>query len=325
MLVELLIAPPASGKTETCIERIKSVRSTQPLVKIWVLVPDRLKAAYFRQRLAVSGGGMGVTIGTFRDLYIEILERNGIFIPVITPALEHRLVQETVDKVFENHELTHYGPIKGKPGFILALQDAFAELRGSLVRPEHFIKYTRNSTPARLELAILYDRFLSRLQELNWTDQEGQSWLAVSLLESNLKAAAEIRIIVADGFTSFTGARRQFLKLLSDQVGEMLITLPGQLDSSRQVHRRFQAVYETLQEDLSPQVTKLTTSTKLPPEILHLEKNVFDSGTELFEASRPILIEVRSQSDEVREALRWIKELKQASRACLELVCCLYQ
>ena len=120
MSVKLLIGPPACGKTQACIQKIREVQSHQPLSKIWVLVPDSQNIAYFRRRLANSGGGMGVHVGTFSALFTEILEKHRIFTPVISPALEHRLVQETVDRAFEEGALQHYAAIKRKPGFIQA-------------------------------------------------------------------------------------------------------------------------------------------------------------------------------------------------------------
>ena len=310
MPVELIIAPPAAGKTQACIERIQQVRAGQPLAGIRVVVPDSQKAAYFRGRLAASGGGIGVSVGTFRDLYRAVLERCGIFVPVVAPALEHRLVQETISAAFQAGELLHYASIQDKPGFILALQDAFAELRGALVRPSRFLEYTRNAARNRLELAILYNRFLARLQELNWVDMEGQGWLAVDALEGHPTSAADIQLVVVDGFTSFTGVRLHFLKLLADQAGEVLITLPGQLGSNRPVHRRSRDVAEDLIRELSPQVVELTSPPHLPPESLHLQAHVLDPGSyRKMETLSPLLLETRSPSEEAREALRWIKGL----------------
>ena len=175
---------------------------------------------------------------------------------------------------------------------------------------ERFLEYTLNSAPAPRELAILYSRFLARLQQLNWTDMEGQSWLAIDALEGNPSAAAHIQLVVVDGFTNFTGARLQFLKLLAKQSGKMLITLPGQLDSTRPVHRRSRQVFETLMRELSPQVVELTTTPHLPPESLHLQAHVLDPGNyRKMVTLSPLLVETRSPSEEAREALRWIKGL----------------
>lgn len=310
MTTELIIAPPATGKTETCIQRIQALRKVNPLARVWVIVPDRLKATYLRQRLAQSGGCMGVKIGTFRDLYVEILENNGCFTPVLTPALENRLVQETVDESLAANELTHYGAIANKPGFILVLQDAFAELRGAYVKPETFLEYTRNSFPARHELAVLYSRFLARLRKLNWVDMEGQSWMAVEMLAQNPQSIKGISHVVVDGFTSFSGIRRELLRQLSAQVEEMIITLPGERESSRMVNRKSNKVINELRESvpLDEQYPDLTPH--LPEVLLHMEKHVLETKDfEKRKTSKPFMLEVSSQVEEARESLRWIKAL----------------
>lgn len=310
MAVELLIAPPACGKTEACLQQIREAKTSHPLAKTRVLVPDRQNAAYFRRRWAESGGGMGVAVGTFRDFFREILEKNGIFVPVITPALEHRLVQETVQAVYESGDLLHYGNIKHKPGFIQVLQDCFSELRSGYVSPDELLKYTNQARPARRELAVLYHHFLERLKNLNWIDQDGLIWLAISALQSNLQTLQDVHLVVVDGFSSFLGARRQFLKHVSEQCPQVLITLPGRLNSMRQVHRRTQVEIETLQRELSASVTELTGSAHFVPQIRHLEQYALEANSLLpLEPEHPLLIEVSSQAEEAREALRWIKGL----------------
>ena len=310
MTIDLMIAPPAAGKTTACIQRIQALKKDNPLARVWVIVPDRQKAPYIHQRLAQAGGGMGVTIGTFRDLYVEILESNGIFTPVITPALDNRLVQETVASALLAGELTHYASIAHKPGFILVLQDAFAELRGAYVTPEVFLEYTRNSSRARYELAVLYDRFNARLKKLNWIDMEGQSWLAVEVLEQYSHAVKGIIHIVVDGFTSFSGVRREFLRLLSTQVEGMTITLPGEKDSSRTVNRKSNIVIKELKDSLQLQEQYLAFTPQLPAFLQHMERHILETGNfEKVKTSQPIMLEVSSQVEEAREALRWIKAL----------------
>lgn len=311
MPVELLIAPPASGKTHACIERIQVLKSSQPMAQVWVIVPDRQKASYYRQRLAQAGGGLGITIGTFRDLYVEILESNGIFTPVINPALDNRIVQETVDTALSLGELAHYAAIAHKPGFILALQDAFAELRGAYVKPEAFIKYTHNSKPARCELAVLYEHYISLLKKLKWIDTEGQSWLVVEALEKNPQAVKGISQVVVDGFTSFTGVRREFLRQLAMQVESLIITLPGEKDTSRMVNRKSNMVIKELKDSLSIQEEYLALTPRLPEFLRHMENHILETGNfEKMKTSQPIMREVSSQVEEAREALRWIKGLR---------------
>jgi ATP-dependent helicase/nuclease subunit B len=310
LAVKLLVGPPASGKTETCVQRIQAVRKDHPLEKVWVIVPDRQKAPFFQRRLSRSGGGIGIKIGTFRDLYCEILERNGIYKPVVSPALENRLLQEDISAALEHGELDHYEIIAHKPGFFLVLQDAFAELRGAYVKPETFLELTKGSTDARHELAILYNRYLKQLEQLNYIDTEGQSWLAIDALVDNPQAGRDIALLVVDGFTSFSGVRRAFLKELSGRVEEVIITLPGEKGFSRQVNRRSKKEFEQLKNAFEFEEEYLGNSLRLAKNILHIEKNIFETSfIEKLATPHPLLFEVRSQTEEARESLRWIKGL----------------
>ena len=308
MTVELLIAPPAAGKTKTCIEKIRTTISKHQLAQVWVVVPDRLQASAFRRRLASAGGALGGYVGRFEDLYQHVLERDGIDIPVASAPLLHRLVQETVDTAIAEGEISHYASLQSAPGFHQALRDSFAELKRALIYPEQFIAFSRDASPAQQEMAVLYARYQARLRELNWSDQDGLGWLAVEALERNPGISAPIRLLVVDGFDSFTGVQLRALKLLAAQVGELLITFPAVIDSSRSAHRRFMPVIETICRELSPRVSELTNQPYLPPVALQLEEQILNTGGMSKQtASMPFLVETRSPADEAREALRWIK------------------
>lgn len=310
MTPKLIIAPPASGKTAACIDALLAVHKERPLAQVWVLVPNPQMGAYFKARLATAGGGMGVRVGEFRHFYKELFEENGVFKPIISSALSHRLIQETVSEAFDSGDLIHYAAIKDKPGFITVLRDAFAELRSALVQPEVFLEYTREASLARRELAILYHRYLVRLASLDWVDGEGQAWLAIEALQTNPSLASRLSLVIVDGFTSFPTARRQFLKLLGQQAGEMLIALTGELGSNRQVDGQSAVVLNDLQKEMPLEIIELKTLPQLTTEILHTQRQVLNPGeVEKLVAPKPFLLEARSQSEEAREALRWIKQL----------------
>ncbi|MCD4672555.1 MAG: exodeoxyribonuclease V subunit gamma [Anaerolineaceae bacterium] len=310
MSVELVIAPPAAGKTETCIQRIRDIQSTQPLARVWVVVPDRYQAAAFRRRLAGTGGALGVQVGRFEDLNQSILEHAGTYVPAASFSLVHRLIQETVDEAVAQGELPHFAPLQLFPGFILALRDSFAELKRAVVTPEQFSEFARTGSAAQQDLAILYSRYQSCLRELQWADAEDINWLAASALEQFPSAAADIQLLIVDGFDSFNGAQYQVLNLLSGQVGEMLITIPGLMNSDRTAHRRFTESIERLVRELSPQITVLENSPYLPAVFCHIEQHLFESeAADRQSSTTPIFLEARSPADEAREALRWVKKL----------------
>ncbi len=308
MTTHLLLSSPATGKTEYCIEYIRTTLKKHPLAHVRVVVPDRLQASAFRRRLAQAGGAFGAHVGSFGDLYKNILERAGMFVPVASSPLLHRIVQESIDLSFEQGDLSHYAALQRAPGFILALRDSFAELKRSLIYPDQLAEYTRNGTPAQQELSTLYTRYQNRLRELNWADTEGLSWLAVEVLKKQADIVSPIQLLVVDGFDSFTGAQRKTLQLLSTQIGEMLITFPGEMNSTRPAHRRFTTMIATLQQELSAQIIPLEGHPRLSPESLHLEEHIFDPDGKVFQSKLiPFLIEARSPEEEARESMRWIK------------------
>lgn len=308
MPVELLIARPATGKTQKCIQKVQNVLSLFPLSTVWAVVPDRLQAAGFRHRLAKSGGAIGVRVGTFGDLYRSILEQTKNHVPIASSPLLHFIIQEIVDFSFQRGDLIHYATLRKTPGFILALRDSFAELKRSLIFPEQFLKYSQGGSPAQQELAHLYFSYQMRLRELGWADPEGLSWLAVECLEQFSAVAKSIQLLVIDGFDSFTGAQHRALELLANQAGEMLITFPGENNSRRLVHRRFEATIEKLKQCLLPMITTLAKGPILPVDTLHIENFLFQPGdTAIRSSESPLLLETRSPADEAREALRWMK------------------
>lgn len=304
MPTRLIISPPATGKTEYCIEQIRGHLKEHPLSQVWVVLPDRLQASYFRRRLAESGGALGAHVGRFGDLYKHILERAGNYVPVASNALLHRIVQETVDAA----ALVHYAPLRTLPGFILVLRDSFAELKRSLIYPEAFVEQSKNASLAQQELAQLYLAYQARLRELGWADTEGLSWLAVASLEANPALLDEtLQLLVVDGFDSFAGAQRRALQLFANKA-DVLITLEGEENSRRQAHRRFIKTLETIRKELSPEVVSISRAPTLPPDVLHIEQLVFEAGGKSIRtAEQAFLSEMRSPSDEAREALRWVK------------------
>jgi len=352
MTIELLISPAANGKTQACIEHIQAVKKANPLAPVWVIVPNQQAKTQFKERLASTGGSFGVRVGFFRTFYTEILEETGRFIPTLTPALSHRLVQETVHEASASCELQHYEVIKDKPGFLSVLVDAFAELRSALVEPEKFLDHPRDGSQAQRELAILYSRFLEQLGEIGWIDSEGQAWLAIEALASHPDLLKDMGLVVVDGFTAFTKAQIRFMRMLGEQAGTLLITLPGEYGSERIVYRRSQKVLDDLRAEFGSDSYSLTPLPLSKEEVVtngavrpgdlwsdrisgqengtisnlvrHMAQNIFETGGwEQLDPPEPVMLETRSQAEEAREALRWVKRLHVRQQIPLE-ACALY-
>ncbi|MCE5257498.1 MAG: exodeoxyribonuclease V subunit gamma [Chloroflexi bacterium] len=308
MSVELLCAPPACGKTRACIQHIQALRAHKPMAAVRIVVPDRLQADAFLRRLAASGGAIGTAVGTFGGLYREILQHAGRVVPLISAPLAHRLVQEAVEAVYQAGELNHYQQIHALPGFHQALGEAFAELKRAMVDPADLRRYAAGETPAQQELARIYARYQARLQELDWADQEGYSWLAVAALRDAPRLACCYDLLVFDGFDTFNAAQRRALCELAVQAGEMVITLPLTPGSERAAERRFTRNYDKLINELNPRVTTLPAAPRLPADLHYIQQSFLaGSPARLAHAEHIELLQARSPAEEAREALRWLK------------------
>ena len=310
MSVELLISPPATGKTETCIQRIRTLRQNQPFAKIWVVVPDRLQAVAFRRRLAQAGGSLGTQVGRFNDLFRNILEENGIFVPRATYPLTHHLIKGVVDQAVESGQIPYFAALQDFPGFIQVLRESFTDLKRALVEPQTLLDYVQQGAPGQQELALIYQHYQQRLQTLQYADEEDVNNLTVRKLQDSSITCENIDLLLVDGFDSFTGAQFAVLQLLAKQVKTLLITFPGDCSSQRPAHHRFKKNIERLLTEFSPTLLPPESKSYLPDPIANLEKHLFNNEeSQSIPVKSPILLEARSPADEVRETLRWMKKL----------------
>jgi ATP-dependent helicase/DNAse subunit B len=312
MTFRILTAPPAQGKTHFCIQEIKRIQTTNPLASIRVVVPAYLQSSAFRQRVAVSGGGINIRVSTFRSLYIEILERAGQYIPIAPEALISHLIYKSITQIQLDGKLSHFERIFNLPGLNSLLKDRFAELKRNLVLPELFLEIAQNKPRRIKEIADIYDTYQRQLQKYQWADPEGISWLAVEALEKKRQLELDWQILLVDGFDSFTVPQRKILHHLSRRIPEIIVTIPGTKEMTRRVHGRFRQTLSELQKEriASIKILDVPPYDHLPADLNHLEKNLGNPATEKISATQNIyLIEARSPFEEVREALRWIKAL----------------
>lgn len=310
MTAKILIGPSASGKTRYCIQRILEILQEIALGPVWVIVPDQLQAYAFRGRLSGEGGAMGVHIGTFGDLYREILWQADRPVPVATEPMIQRFLQDGVRKVAAQGGFGYYGPIVGMPGFLRILAATINELKLARIWPEKFQEWSKTQPEGLAEIARVYVGHQALLQELGWADSAGVSWLATESLENDPTLLSDWPLLVVDGFDSYNGAQRAALRLLGERSQELLITLPGRNPMDRVAHRRFARSLAQLRSDWELEVEYLPETTHLPDPLAHLERTLFKAKTQKIpRGDQVMMLEVRSPREESREALRWIKSL----------------
>jgi len=319
----ILLGPAASGKTQRLIELL--VDEPGLILPRWAVLPDRTQVAAFRRRIAAAGGALGVSVGTFGDLFQEILARAGRPVAVTPEPARQRLIRLALRRLEADGKLPFYQPIVRTPGLLEVVGGAIAELKRGRVRPDAVAALARSLErgTALAELARIYADYEARLAAIPWTDREGLGDLAIGALNELPGLMTDMPLIAVDGFDSFEAAQLEALTALSGQVERLIVALPGTRVKERIVDRRFvetlnrvhralpDASIEALQSrsTLTPgAVDGLQLLPKLPEPLIQLEASLFELDIRPFDPEQAIeLIEARSPADEAREAMRWLK------------------
>ncbi len=283
--VRLLIGPAGSGKTARCIQWLRVRAALEPLTTCWVVVPDRLQARYFRQRLGQAGGILGVQVGTFDDLYAEILGRGGRFLALAPEVVLRRLVRLAVRDALGSGHLRHFAPIAERPGFLAVAEEHIAELQREAVSPEELASACANGDAGALELGHVYRAYARRLAQLGVTDLAARTSAAVRLLHTDGRAVAWLHGLVVDGFDSFEGHQLHSLGALARLLDNLLITLPGDASlasatsggSPRSAHLRFARALERLKETTRATIETIEGTFWAFPALRQLEAQLFVS------------------------------------------------
>ena len=300
----ILLSPAAGGKTERLVQLL--VSDPQSIRPRWAVLPDRTQVSTFRRRIAHAGGALGVSVGTFGDLYQEVLARAGQPVAVTPGPARQRILRLAIRQLETSDELPFYQPIARTPGFLTAVGDAIAELKRARIEPEAVGKL---EFPSMREIGRIYAEYQERLQPIAWTDREGLNDLAIEALNGFPDLLADMPLIAVDGFDSFDAAQLEALSALAGQVEQLVVALPGSQTSDRVAFRRFATTLDRLAEALpEAAIDEHRDPVKLPAPLLQLEAGLFEPDVAEIDAKRVIeMIEARSPADESREAMRWIK------------------
>ncbi|MBI9051785.1 MAG: PD-(D/E)XK nuclease family protein [Anaerolineaceae bacterium] len=309
MPIHLLISPPGTGKTQTCLNLALLAIQNHPLSVVWYLVPDQIQADSVRMRFSTTGKTASVRVATFYELNIEILERLGCSLPVAGNSMLHRFLQEIIRSLCDAGQIPHYASISGLPGFLNEIRARLAELQLSLVAPQHITELAQKLfDPGLIDLARIYSEYHAQLLDLGWTDPEGLGKKVLEALKLEEKALTDIALLIVDGFANFNPAQLQVLELVANCAEQTWITLPGTPEMTRPAHRGFASTARNLIGKLSPEVLTGTIPPHLPATLIQVESQLFETSIQSFSPSSDLQrIEARSTVEEAREALRWLK------------------
>ena len=309
MAVRLLLAPAAAGKTAYVLSLARhAAHNLEATAR--VVVPTHLQVRAWRRRLAETGGAIGVRVMTFDRLYAECINAAGEAYTELSEPVQYRLIRAVVDGL----HLDHYAPLVPRPGFIQILERLIGELKAARIDPNDFAQAVEGlgGEPRLRELAQIYAAYQAHLQARGWADRAGVGWLAVEALEQRaLAVARDWPLLVVDGFDSLTSVQLALLEVLSDRVGETILTLTGTTDGNKRplVHRRFDDTRQKVETALGVRAAPIPSqASNRVFALAHLEAHLYDTQAIQEEAGEAVeLVEASDRAAEVRTALRWLK------------------
>ncbi|MCU0496004.1 MAG: PD-(D/E)XK nuclease family protein [Anaerolineae bacterium] len=309
-MLEIVLAPVGSGKTERAIQSLTDTLNRKPLARIWILLATRRQEEAFRQRLIEVDDGRNLYFNleffNFYDLYRRLL--NMALQPArgISPAARIGILRIVIQRLIAKGELTIYAPIGLTPGFVRIVAALIEELKQNRVYPTDFQQAA--ITQRDQELAAIYSGYQLYLQQQALVDRDGEGWLALTQFDQ--LGDFRLDLLLVDGYDQFTPVQADLLYALSNRAAHTLITLTTVPEREATIGRRFRLALETLRERFGDdlEITRLERGTPKHPDIQHLIESVFRPNITPQAAQGAIaLIEAPDIAAEVAAALRQVK------------------
>jgi ATP-dependent helicase/DNAse subunit B len=328
--VNILLGPARCGKTHRLTSQYRQVlqaaqpKSGQPNVgrAVWLAPTVRTAMAV---REALLRGGLsacldpGVT--TFQALAGRVL--SGLAAPprALSRLGTHVLLRQVTDAALDNGRLKFLAQAGRRGSFVELLDEHFQELKRRGVAPAAFARAIRPHEDRRQhdELAWLYAHYENLLQAHRLVDEEGRYWTARDVLADDASLFTDLEIVVADGFTDFTHTQLEILAELAGRAGTLLLSLPGELDTSGGRAELFAKSNATIAE-LRVLFPKLTVE-RMPcrqtawPALDHITEHLFQhprdvpppSAAAIASLDRLEIVAAAGAQDEIIELARNIK------------------
>lgn len=303
----------------------QSQASGQTGQALW-LAPSRMSADVVHQQLtALSTNCLiepGVaTFASFADSMIASSERQ------VRPAsnLQKRyLLQSTVEHVLQEHQLSYFQPVARTPGFLVQLGEWIGDKKRQDIWAEKFKKSAQS--PRDRELALLYGEYQRLLAVGQLYDEEGRFWAARDILSSEPASNEKsYKHVVLYGFSDFTVAQLDILKLLAQRTRTLQIALTADSASSETTEDAsrdmlFTRSRKTLQQlqGVLPQLEVETQArgSTLPKALRHAEQRIFaDQSSSQTKPEGLEILAAASSRQELEMVVGRIKEMLFAGKA----------
>ncbi len=314
--ITLLLGPAAAGKTEAVLRELEAPRRGRAVL----LLPSNLHHQRLKPRLPRPG----LIAGTFTHVGGVLARAGGARIRLASRAARATALRAALRAEVAAGTLPQFAAVAARHGLVEEALRLIGELRAGAIAPERLA--TAGVTPYDAELAAIYRAYLTALDRLGMTDEEGLIAHARELVTTNPRLTHDLDLLVVDGFDQMTPVQLSLVQALARRAGRALITLTGDT-SERPAHQRFvralEALCATLPEVRSVHVPRRAT---FAPALAHIERHLFNLEPAPSAAAdgAVTIIGAPDREREVRAALRRVRALL-ASGVLPEEVALLYR
>ncbi|NQU21262.1 MAG: PD-(D/E)XK nuclease family protein [Candidatus Nealsonbacteria bacterium] len=236
--VNVIAGPPRSGKTQRLLVRYRELLAENtPGVALWLAPTWRAKAQLCDRLMdGPCDACFSPGVMTFEGFAETVLQSADEPIRPMPRLMKRQLVRRLIDEHLAAGRLKHFLAIARTGGLVELICEFISELKRLEIWPEHFFEAcrARGITDKDTELLEIYDEYQRRLREHQLYDPEGRFWSARDLLSktdpaqqsSAKQPLANLRLVVAAGFTDFTRTQHEILQILAGRIDELAVSLP---------------------------------------------------------------------------------------------------
>jgi ATP-dependent helicase/nuclease subunit B len=218
MGLKLIIGPPNSGRTGAVLDAFRAVSSRDPVL----VVPTVDDVERFEEELTRDGEVViGATVGTFDQLFALVARATDAPVgPAVSRTQRLRLAREASSRA----DLRILATSARRPGFPAALDELVSELQAALVDPTSLRERAADAGSYELEIASLYESYVSVRDELGLHDDHSLAAAATAALRGRREAWGT-RPVFLYGFDDLTLEQLELVRELSAGT-EVTVALP---------------------------------------------------------------------------------------------------
>lgn len=277
----LITGPAGSGKTDYCLRICREALQKNPPGSVLYLVPGTDAVRETERSLLQRGqprGMFGPVVTDFVGLATRIVKEAGRFPVRRLGALERKYL---ILRILREARLSFFETVRDYDGFAEVVGEFFAELKRGMISPESFREGCRDAVsrgglpPEKVqELHSIYNAYQEELTKRDVYDGDGVQWMAAELLEQTPSLLSYLKVLLVDGFATYTPVEWKMFTLLVGRAAELHVTLCYE-PNRPEVFDFVEESCEKLRALCADNELLLEPGARMSAELSHLDRSLF--------------------------------------------------